>query len=76
MLALMKRTISALVLSLIVAASASAQTAQPAPAAPRPKTIVDLVKDAIAEKDFRKAEQLVRRDMRALGRTPLAIEAF
>jgi thiol-disulfide isomerase/thioredoxin len=74
----MKRMISALVLSLIVAASANGQTpaAQPAVTTPPPKTIVNLVRDAIAENDYRKAEQLVRRDMRALGRTPLAIEAF
>jgi thiol-disulfide isomerase/thioredoxin len=73
----MTRTIAALVLSLFVAASAAAQTT-PAPAAapPPPKTIVNLVRDAIAENDFRKAEQLVRREMRAIGRTPLAIEAF
>lgn len=71
----MKRALSALVLSLIVAGHAAAQTPAPT-AAPAPKTIVNLVRDAIAENDFRKAEQLVRRDMRALGRTPLAIEAF
>src|SRR4030095_14978280 len=72
----MKRPISALVLSLIVATAAAAQTAAPPAAAPRPKTIVDIVKDAIAENDFRKAERLARADMKALGRTPLAIEAF
>jgi len=81
----MKRTISTLILSLIVAAFAEASAGQgptaqtpapPAAAAPRPKTIVDLVKDAIAENDFRKAERLARADMKALGRTPLAIEAF
>lgn len=71
----MKRTISALILSLIVATAAAAQTPAPA-AAPAPKTIVNLVRDAIAENDFRKAEQLARADMKALGRTPLAIEAF
>jgi thiol-disulfide isomerase/thioredoxin len=72
----MKRAISALILSLIVATAAAAQTTAPPAAAPRPKTIVDLVKDAIAENDFRKAERLARADMKALGRTPLAIEAF
>lgn len=72
----MKRTISAVILSLIVAATAAAQTPAPAAATPAPKTIVNLVRDAIAENDFRKAEQLARADMKALGRTPLAIEAF
>jgi thiol-disulfide isomerase/thioredoxin len=79
------RAFSALVLSLFVVGSAAAQTSasaqatadKPAPAAaPAPKTIVNLVRDAIAENDFRKAEQLARADMKALGRTPLAIEAF
>src|SRR6478752_3874226 len=55
MLGRMKRTLSGLVLSLIVVSAAAAQTtAAPAPAQP-PKTIVDLVRDAIAENDFRKA---------------------
>ena len=79
----MKRTISGLFLSLIVAFAAAEATAEQAGAAaqtpasaPAPKTIVNLVRDAIAENDFRKAEQLVRADMKALGRTPLAIEAF
>ena len=72
----MTRTTCALVLSLFVAVTASAQTAATPAAAPRPKTIVDLTREAIAEGDLRKAEQLVRRDMRAIGRTPLAIEAF
>ena len=83
----MKRTAAALVLSLFVspafaqaptsqaAPGQAAQPAAPAPA-PRPKTIVDLVRDEIAKGDFRQAEALVRRDMRAVGRTPLAIEAF
>lgn len=69
----MTRTISALVLSLIVAVPAFAQgTAKPAP----PKTIVQLVRDAIAENDFAKAEKLVLGDMAANGTTPIAIEAF
>ena len=80
----MKRTISTLILSLIVVAFADATADQgpvaaqtPAPvAAPPAKTIVNLVRDAIAENDFRRAEQLARADMKALGRTPLAIEAF
>jgi thiol-disulfide isomerase/thioredoxin len=79
----MKRTISALILSLFVAAFAEAsagqggsavaqETAKPAP----PKTIVQLVRDAIAENDFKKAEKLVIDDMAANGTTPIAIEAF
>jgi thiol-disulfide isomerase/thioredoxin len=82
----MTRTTFALVLSLIVAtfaeatvakaADRQAPAAQPAATAPAPKTIVNSVRDAIAENDFRKAEQLVRADMKAIGRTPLAIEAF
>ena len=72
----MKRTTFALVLSLIVSLPAMAQTT-PAPAAPpREKTIVDLVRDEIAKGNYREAEALARRDMRAIGRTPLAIEAF
>src|SRR6185503_4406598 len=71
----MKRTISALVLSLIVSVSALAQTPAPA-AAPRAKTIVDLVRDEIAKGDFREAEHLARANMREIGPTPLAIEAF
>jgi thiol-disulfide isomerase/thioredoxin len=73
MLALMTRTISALILSLFVSATAFAQ----APAtAPPPKTIVQLVRDAIAENDFKKAEKLVLGDMAENGTTPIAIEAF
>ena len=69
----MTRTISTLTLSLFVAAAAFAQ----APAtAPPPKTIVQLVRDAIAENDFKKAEKLVIDDMAANGTTPIAIEAF
>lgn len=69
----MTRTALALVLSLIVSTAAFAQT--PA-SAPPPKTIVQLVRDAIAENDFKKAEQLVVQDMAANGTTPIAIEAF
>ena len=74
----MTRTITVLVLSLFVAASSYAQTpAPPTPAAPPPpKTIVNLVRDAIAESDFKKAEKLVLDDMAANGTTPIAIEAF
>ena len=72
----MKRTIFSLILSLIVSTAAFAQTAATPAAAPRPKTIVDLVRDAIAQNDFREAEHLARANMREIGSTPLAIEAF
>ena len=82
----MTRTISVLVLSLFVvtfaratvarATGLQAQPAQPAATAPAPKTIVNLVRDAIAENDFKKAEKAVRDDMAANGTTPIAIEAF
>jgi cytochrome c biogenesis protein CcmG/thiol:disulfide interchange protein DsbE len=71
----MKRTLTAVILSLFVAANTFAQT--PAPAtAPPPKTIVQLVRDAIAANDFTRAEKLVLDDMAANGTTPIAIEAF
>lgn len=73
MLTVMKRIAAGLILSLVVTSTAFAQ-AQPA-AAP-PKTIVQLVRDAIAENDFKKAEKLVLDDMAANGTTPIAIEAF
>ncbi|MFM8536017.1 MAG: redoxin family protein [Acidimicrobiia bacterium] len=69
----MKRIALLMVLSLVVTASAFAQTA---PAASPPKTIVQLVRDAIAENDLRKAEKLVLDDMAGNGTTPIAIEAF
>jgi thiol-disulfide isomerase/thioredoxin len=77
----MTRTISAVVLSLFVAATALAQpAAAPSTSAQatvdKPKTIVQLVRDAIAENDFKKAEKLVLDDMAANGTTPIAIEAF
>lgn len=73
----MKRTISALFLSLIVSVAAFAQTtAAPAAPTPRAKTIVDLVREAIAQNDFREAEHLARANMREIGSTPIAIEAF
>src|SRR6188508_2302549 len=72
----MKRSISALILSLFVAAAAFAQTPAPAAPAPRAKTIVDLVREAIAKNDFKEAEHLARANMREIGSTPLAIEAF
>lgn len=79
----MKRTIYGLILSLVVTVTGYAQatasqaptmqeTARPAP----PKTIVQLVRDAIAQDDFKKAEQLVLDDMAVNGTTPIAIEAF
>ena len=69
----MKRTTLALVLSLFVSTAAFAQ----APAtAPPPKTIVQLVRDAIAADDLKKAEKLVLDDMAGNGTTPIAIEAF
>ena len=80
----MTRMLSALVLSLIVVAPTFAQAMvdKPAvaqdtakPAAP-PPTIVQKVRDAIAEPDFKKAEKLVLDDMAANGTTPIAIEAF
>ena len=64
------RTTSALVLSLIVVVPALGQDTA------KPKTIVQLVRDAIAENDFAKAEKLVLGDMAANGTTPIAIEAF
>ncbi|MEY4093970.1 MAG: hypothetical protein RLZZ53_1169 [Acidobacteriota bacterium] len=69
----MKRIALLMVLSLVVTASAFAQTA---PAAPPQKTIVQLVRDAIAENDLKKAEKLVLDDMAGNGTTPIAIEAF
>jgi thiol-disulfide isomerase/thioredoxin len=63
----------AALMSLIIAAPATAQDpAKPEP----PKTIVQLVRDAIAEPDFKKAEKLVLDDMAANGTTPIAIEAY
>jgi thiol-disulfide isomerase/thioredoxin len=70
----MTRLLSAMLLSLIVATPALAQdTAKPA--AP-PPTIVQKVRDAIAEPDFKKAEKLALDDMAAHGPTPIAVEAF
>ncbi len=70
----MKRTLAAVVLSLIVAGPAVAQD-KTKPAAP-PPTIVQKVRDAIAQNDFVKAEKLVLDDMAANGTTPIAVEAF
>jgi len=80
----MIRIAMAAALSLIVAVPAFAQAMvdEPSvgqetakPAAP-PPTIVQKVRDAIAEPDFKKAEKLVLDDMAANGTTPIAIEAF
>jgi cytochrome c biogenesis protein CcmG/thiol:disulfide interchange protein DsbE len=78
MLGRMTRSIAALVLSLIVVAVAEPAAHQGAAAAqtPAPKTIVQLVRDAIAENDLAKAEKLVLGDMAGNGTTPIAIEAF
>ena len=80
----MTRNTVALFLSLIVVGFAEAAPRQgqaapqtPAPAAaPPPKTIVNLVRDAIAENDLKKAEKLVLDDIAANGTTPIALEAF
>lgn len=72
----MNRITLALVMSLVVTGVAVAQTPAPAPAPAPPKTIVQLVRDAIAENDFKKAEQIVLADMKGNGTTPIAIEAF
>jgi cytochrome c biogenesis protein CcmG/thiol:disulfide interchange protein DsbE len=75
MLGRMTCKISGLILSLFVSATAFAQ-APAQPAAAPPKTIVQLVRDAIAENDLAKAEKLVLGDMAGNGTTPIAIEAF
>lgn len=72
----MNRITLALVMSLVVTGVAVAQTPALAPAPAPPKTIVQLVRDAIAENDFKKAEQIVLADMKGNGTTPIAIEAF
>jgi thiol-disulfide isomerase/thioredoxin len=73
----MKRTLAVAILSLIVADSAFAQapaqgTAKPAP----PKTIVQLVRDALAAKDFERAEVLAVNEMANSKESPISIEAF
>ena len=80
----MIRIAMAAVLSLIVAVPAFAQATADKPAveqdtakpATPPLTIVQRVREAIAEPDFKKAEKLVLDDMAANGTTPIAIEAF
>jgi len=70
----MTRMLPALLMSLTVATPGFAQDAAK-PAAP-PPTIVQVVRDAIAAKDFAKAEKLVLAEMAAHGTTPIAVEAF
>jgi thiol-disulfide isomerase/thioredoxin len=71
----MKRTTLALAcLSLIVSIPVFAQdTAKPA--AP-PKTIVQLVRDALNAKDFERAEKLAVAEMASSKESPISIEAF
>ena len=71
----MKRTLAiaiglSLIVSFVVHGTAGRQSG------PAPKTIVQLVRDAIAANDFTKAEKLVLGDMAENGTTPIAIEAF
>jgi thiol-disulfide isomerase/thioredoxin len=74
----MKRTTLALAcLSLIVSSAALAQapaapTAKPAP----PKTIVQIVRDALNAKDFERAEVLAVAEMANSKESPISIEAF
>ena len=70
----MMRTIfTAVCLSLIVAAPSIAQdTAKPAP----PKTIVQLVRDALNAKDFERAEVIAVAEMANSKESPISIEAF
>ena len=70
----MKRlAFAAACLSLIVSAPVFAQdTAKPAP----PKTIVQLVRDALNAKDFEKAELIAIDGMAREKNSPISIEAF
>lgn len=70
----MLRTRTVLLVCLFLSGPAIAQTA--APAAPAPKTIVNLVRDAIGENDMKKAEQLALDHMNTNGVTPIGVEAF
>jgi thiol-disulfide isomerase/thioredoxin len=70
----MKRMLFAAVLSLIVATPSVAQdTTKPAPP---PKTIVQLVRDALNAKDFERAEVLAVNEMSSSKESPISIEAF
>jgi hypothetical protein len=72
----MKRAIFALVLSLIVAGHAAAQTPAPAAASRAEGRSSISVRDAIAENDFRRPSCSCAPDMKAIGRTPLAIRGL
>ena len=71
----MKRTTLALAcLSLIVSVPVFSQdTAKPAPP---PKTIVQIVRDALTAKDFERAEVLAVAEMANSKESPISIEAF
>ena len=72
-LCLVISVLAAACLSLIVSVSAFAQeTAKPAP----PKTIVQLVRDALTAKDFEKAELIAVDGMATSRNSPISIEAF
>lgn len=80
---MMRATFIAACLSLIVAVPAAAQdTAKPAPSASaqataeKPKTIVQLVRDALGAKDFERAEVLAVDSMATTKSSPISIEAF
>ena len=72
------RALAIVVLLSLIVAVPNARAQAPAatvPATP-PTTIVQKVRDAIAENDFKKAEKVVLAEMNDKGTTPLAIEAF
>ena len=70
---MMRTTFTAAVLSLFVAVPSIAQdTAKPAP----PKTIVQLVRDALNAKDFERAEVIATAEMANSKESPISIEAF
>ena len=76
---MMRTTFAVAVLSLIVAAPSFAQAtagtqgiAKPAP----PKTIVQLVRDALTAKDFERAELLAVADLANTKESPISVEAF
>jgi thiol-disulfide isomerase/thioredoxin len=70
---MMRTTFAVAVLSLFVAVPAVAQdTAKPAP----PKTIVQLVRDALNAKDFERAELLAVAEMANSKESPISVEAF
>ena len=70
---MIRTAFAAAVLSLFVALPSVAQdTAKPAP----PKTIVQLVRDALNAKDFERAEVLAVAEMANSKESPISIEAF